>query len=125
MFIKNRNDVPAVDWGNGTSFRLVNKGEQLGFGVAHTVVKAGTSSKLKYESHLEACYCISGTGKVVSADGEIELVIEPGVLYGLDENDAHVLCADEDSDMHLVSVFSPALEGHERHELSEHEFSSY
>lgn len=125
MFIKNRSDVPAIDWGNGTSFRLVNKGEKLGFGVAHTVVKAGTASKLKYESHLEACYCISGSGRVVSADGATELIIEPGVLYGLDENDAHTLCADDASDMHLVSVFSPALEGHERHELSEHEFSSY
>ncbi|PRB38744.1 L-ectoine synthase [Arthrobacter sp. MYb23] len=125
MFLKNRDQVPAVDWGNGTSFRLVNKDENLGFGVAHTIVRAGTVSKLKYDSHLEACYCISGKGRVLSADGDTELIITPGVLYGLDNNDAHTLCADEDSDMHLISVFSPALEGHERHELSDDEYSSY
>lgn len=125
MFIRTRNDVPAIDWGNGTSFRLVNKGEQLGFGVAHTIVKAGTESKLRYEKHLEACYCISGSGRVVSADGITEAVITPGTLYALDQHDPHTLCADPDEDMHLISVFSPALEGHERHELSEHDFSSY
>lgn len=125
MFIKNRDDVPAIDWGNGTSFRLINKADRMGFGVAHTIVKAGTASKLKYDNHLEACYCISGTGTVVSSDGENELMITPGTLYALDQNDAHVLSADTGSDLHLISIFSPALEGHERHELSDHEFSSY
>jgi L-ectoine synthase len=116
--------VRQVDWGNGQSHRLLVEVESLGFGVAHTIVRAGSMSRLQYRRHLEACYCISGAGQIISETGEVH-AIEPGVLYALDRHDAHVLVAAESEDMHLVSVPNPALEGHERHVLDDSEFSAY
>lgn len=125
MFTKAKDEVPAVQWGNGTSYRLLNRDDNMTFGVAHTIVNAGTSSKLRYDNHLEACYCISGQGTVTSADGQTVLEITPGVLYALNEHDAHVLAADANEDMHLISIFSPALAGTESHRISDEGYSSY
>ncbi len=125
MFARSRHETPAVDWGNGSSFRLLVERDGLGFALAHTVVKAGTTSKLQYRNHLEACYCISGSGSVVSACGSVVLKLTPGVVYALDQHDAHVLAADPETDMELVSVFNPPIRGDERHTLAEDGYSHY
>ncbi|GAB4052441.1 ectoine synthase [Catellatospora paridis] len=123
MIVKARTEVPAVDWGNGTSFRLLVAKDNMGFAVAHTVVRAGSKSPLQYRNHLEACYCISGRGQVIS-DG-VTHEIEPGVIYALDQHDEHFLIADPDADMELISVFNPPLQGHERHNLDADGYSEY
>jgi L-ectoine synthase len=123
MIVKARTGVPAVDWGNGTSFRLLVEKDNMGFAVAHTVVAAGSKSPLQYRNHLEACYCISGRGQVI-ADG-ITYDIEPGVIYALDRHDEHFLIADPEQDMELISVFNPPLRGDERHNLDADGFSEY
>lgn len=97
----------------------------MGFAVCHTVVSRGTESRLQYRRHLEACYCISGRGSVVSADGTQVFPIEPGTIYALDKHDAHVLRADENEDMHLISVFNPPLNGQEKHQLDISGYSQY
>jgi len=60
MFVRSLDDVAQterfVDWGNGTSHRLLIEGDGMGFTVCHTVVRAGTQSLLQYRNHLEACY---------------------------------------------------------------------
>ncbi|WFE37849.1 ectoine synthase [Micromonospora sp. WMMD998] len=123
MIVKTRSAVPAVDWGNGTSFRLLVARDNMGFAVAHTVVTAGSKSPLQYRNHLEACYCISGRGQVIS-DG-VTYDIEPGVIYALDQHDEHFLIADPEQDMELISVFNPPLRGDERHNLDADGFSEY
>jgi L-ectoine synthase len=100
-------------------------GGTSGFTVAHTVVKAGTESRLQYRRHLEACYCISGKGSVISSDGKTVLPIEVGTIYVLDQHDAHTLTADANEDMHLISVFNPPLTGLEKHTLNPSGFSQY
>jgi len=97
----------------------------MGFTVCHTVVRAGTKSQLEYRRHLEACYCLAGRGTVATADGSASYDLRPGVLYALDEHDAHFLIADPGADLELISVFSPALRGDERHNLSADGFSQY
>jgi L-ectoine synthase len=124
MIVRTVEDVVPVEWGNGLSHRLLVASDGLGYSMTDTLVRAGTSSLLEYKSHLEACYCVGGRGKVVTQDGA-EHVIEPGVLYALDENDAHVLIAGEDQDLRLICVFLPALQGHESHKLRDGEFSYY
>src|SRR5690349_19885117 len=121
MIDKSRSEVPAVDWGNGTSFRLLVAKDNMGFAVAHTVVRAGSKSPLQYRNHLEACYCISCRGQVI-ADG-VTHEIEPGVIYALNDHDEHFLIADPDADMELISVFNPPLRGDERHNLDADGFS--
>lgn len=125
MFIRKRNEVAGIQWGNGTSHRMLTEKDGMGFTVAHTVVNAGSESRLQYQRHLEACYCISGRGSVISADSSEHYVIEPGSIYVLDKHDPHILKADADQDLHLISVFNPPLTGEEQHHLSEDGFSQY
>jgi len=125
MFIRKRNEIVGTQWGNGTSHRMLTEKDGMGFTVAHTVVNAGSESRLQYRRHLEACYCISGRGSVISADGSEHHVIEPGCIYVLDKHDPHILKAAADQDLHLVSVFNPPLTGEEQHHLSEDGFSQY
>ncbi|OKL45082.1 ectoine synthase [Pseudovibrio exalbescens] len=125
MFYRKKDELEGVNWGNGSSHRLITKKDNMGFTVAHTVVNAGSESRLQYERHLEACYCISGSGKVYNKDRSIVFNIEPGDIYALNEHDPHILVANEGEDMHLVSVFNPPLNGDERHKLDPEGFSRY
>lgn len=125
MFLRKKDEITPVEWGNGTSHRLLTASDKMGFTVAHTIVNAGTESKLQYRRHLEACYCIGGSGQVCSADGTKVLDIRPGTIYALDQHDAHLLRANDKEDLELISVFNPALDGKERHTLDDSGFSQY
>ena len=128
MFTRQLADVEKtdffVDWGNGTSHRLLTSQDGMGFTVCHTVVRAGSESRLQYRRHLEACYCISGSGEVEDMTGAVHRV-EPGTIYVLDAHDDHFLRADEAGDMVLVSVFNPPLAGTEKHRLNGEGGSAY
>jgi len=125
MIVRAKAEAKVVDWGNGLSYRFLLEPDRMGFTVAHTVVRAGTSSQLQYSRHLEACYCIAGQGRIATADGSLSWPLEAGVIYALDQHDAHVLIADEGSDVELISVFNPPLQGDERHNLGAEGFSQY
>lgn len=124
MIVRTKTGVTGVDWGNGLSYRLLVEQDNMGFTVAHTVVKAGSKSPLHYRNHLEACYCIAGRGQVIAGDGTVH-ELEPGVIYALDQHDEHFLIAAPDSDLELISVFNPPLRGDERHNFDSDEFSHY
>ncbi|CAM5489715.1 L-ectoine synthase [Streptomyces spiroverticillatus] len=124
MIIRKHDDVRSVDWGNGTSRRFLTASDGLGYTVTDTVVRAGTKSRLEYRRHLEACYCIDGSGEVVDTAGDSH-PITPGTLYALDKHDAHWLIASPHEDLRLVCVFTPALQGDEVHNLDAPEFSQY
>lgn len=128
MFIRSLTDVEAtdkfVDWGNGTSHRLLTAQDKMGFTVCHTVVRAGTESELQYRNHLEACYCIDGEGEVEDMDGKI-FPIRKGDIYVLDNHDRHFLRGGKNTDLILVSVFNPPLNGTERHNLNNPNGSAY
>lgn len=128
MIIRKLKDVVGsdreVNWGNGTSRRFLLERDGMGYSFTDTIVKANTTSLLEYKNHMEACYCISGSGLVVEASsGEIH-EIEVGTIYALDKNDAHYLVA-RDEDLRLVCVFMPALVGHESHSLNAEASSAY
>ena len=128
MFVRSLRDVEATDrfveWGNGTSHRLLTQADGMGFTVCHTVVRAGTESVLEYKSHLEACYCIGGEGEVEDMNGNI-YPIRVGDVYVLNMHDKHYLRGGKSCDLILVSVFCPPLQGTERHNLKDGEGSSY
>lgn len=125
MFTRSLQDVEAVEWGSGTSHRILTAKDNMGFAVAHTVVRKGTVSKLQYRNHLEACYCIGGKGAVMNEDKSKRWEITPGTIYVLNEHDAHYLLGGEDEDLILVSIFHPPIQGDEAHTLTEDGFSSY
>ncbi|AOE79286.1 MULTISPECIES: ectoine synthase [Pseudomonas] len=128
MFIRSKADIEKtahfVEWGAGTSHRLLTEKDQMGYTVCHTVVRAGTESLLHYRNHLEACYCIAGEGEVEDMDGNV-YPIRPGDMYVLDQHDRHYLRGGQHEDLVLVSVFNPPLRGDERHNLSDTSGSSY
>ncbi|MEU9886151.1 ectoine synthase [Sphaerisporangium sp. NPDC051011] len=124
MIVRDRSEVKCVEWGNGLSYRFLLETDNMGFTVAHTVVRAGSKSPLHYRRHLEACYCIAGSGQVIASDGTVH-EIRPGVIYALDRHDEHFLIADPGGDMELISVFNPPLQGDERHSFDSDEFSHY
>ncbi|MFD9702558.1 ectoine synthase [Lentzea sp. NPDC059081] len=124
MIVRDKAGVTGIDWGNGLSYRLLVEKDNMGFTIAHTVVKAGSKSPLEYRNHLEACYCIAGRGQVIDADGTTH-ELEPGVMYALDRHDQHFLIASPERDLELISVFNPPLRGDERHNFDTDEFSQY
>jgi L-ectoine synthase len=124
MIVRNSNEVPAIEWGNGTSRRFLVANDGVGYTVTDTLVRAGTKSRLEYRNHLEACYCIGGSGEVIELDGTSHPLV-PGTLYALNEHDAHFLVASPHEDLRLVCVFTPALRGDEVHSLDEHVSSAY
>ena len=128
MFVRSLNDVAKtdyfVDWGNGTSHRMLTEADGMGFTVCHTVVKKGSESLLEYRNHLEACYCIGGEGEVEDMNGNV-YPIKVGDIYVLNQHDKHYLRGGKDTDLILVSVFNPPLKGTERHNLKGDGSSAY
>ena len=118
MLIRKLEDVKTVEWGNGLSRRFLLEADGMGYTVTDTIVRAGTKSRLEYKNHLEACYCIEGSGSVIELDGT-EHPIEVGTMYALDKHDAHDLVASDHEDLRLVCMFTPALTGVETHRLTE------
>jgi L-ectoine synthase len=124
VIVRKLSDVLTVEWGNGLSRRFLLEEDGMGYTLTDTIVHAGTRSALQYREHLEACYCISGVGQVVDTEG-VAHTIKPGIMYALDEHDAHYLCASAEEDLRLICVFVPALKGAERHNLAQPAFSQY
>jgi L-ectoine synthase len=128
VFVRSRKDVETTDhfveWGNGTSHRMLTERDRMGFTVCHTVVRQGTTSVLQYRNHLEACYCIAGEGEVEDMHGN-RFPIREGDIYVLDKHDRHYLRGGKDADLVLVSVFNPPLTGSEKHDLNDPDGSSY
>lgn len=118
MLIRKLDSVKTVDWGNGLSRRFLLESDGMGYTVTDTIINAGTTSRLEYKNHLEACYCIEGSGAVVEMDGTRHEIV-PGTLYALDKHDMHDLIANPEGDMRLVCMFTPALTGDEAHRLTE------
>ncbi len=118
MLIRKLDEVKTVEWGNGVSRRFLLEADGMGYTVTDTVVNKGTKSLLEYENHLEACYCIEGSGSVIEMDGtEHEIVV--GTMYALDKHDSHYLLASPHEDLRLVCMFTPALKGDEAHTFGE------
>lgn len=99
--------------GNWDSTRLLLKDDNMGFSFHITTIYRGADFRMHYQNHLEAVYCISGRGEVVTLADDTTHTIEPGTLYVLDQHDAHILRAFEE--MVLACVFNPPLNGREVH----------
>ena len=106
-------EVNADNW---ISRRLLLKDDQMGFSLHDTTIRAGTSTEMHYQNHLEAVYCIAGKGSVKLLDSGETHVIEEGTVYALDKNDRHILMAE--TEMRMVCVFNPPLVGPESHDAN-------
>ncbi|WP_300059759.1 ectoine synthase [uncultured Roseobacter sp.] len=105
-------DASGPGW---TSLRLLVKSDGMGFSMTDTQVMPGEVLSLQYKHHIEACYCIGGTGQVTELDTGAVHEIGPGVLYAPNEHERHQVEALGPEPLHFICVFSPALQGDEVH----------
>jgi L-ectoine synthase len=106
-------DIKTDTW---ASRRLLLKQDGMGFSMHETTIFAGTQTHIWYKHHLEAVYCVEGSGEVELIPSGEKFRIEPGTLYALNKNDNHWLRADAGADLRLVCTFNPPLVGNEVHD---------
>lgn len=105
-------DIRAEN-GNWVSRRFLLANDGMGFSFHETTIFAGTETYIHYKHHLEAVYCVGGSGELEDLDnGDIHPVSD-GTMYALNGNERHILRARED--MRMICVFTPALTGREDH----------
>jgi L-ectoine synthase len=103
-----------VDSDGWHSVRLLLRQDGMGFSFHITTIHKGAELRMHYTNHVECVYCISGDGSIEDlATGEVSEV-RPGVMYALDQHDAHLLRAS--SEMVMVCVFNPPVTGREVHD---------
>lgn len=113
---KEKDSERRVDSDGWHSVRLLLKDDGMGFSFHITTIYAGAELEMCYSHHLESVYCITGEGSIEDlASGEIH-EIGPGLVYALDQNDAHILRAR--SEMTMACVFNPPVTGRETHDES-------
>ena len=105
-------DAAGPGW---NSLRLLVKSDGMGFSMTETTIDPGAVLRLRYKHHIEACYCIGGTGTVTEMDSGVVHEIAAGVLYAPNAHDRHEVRVTGKVPMHLICVFSPALQGDEVH----------
>ncbi|MDQ3032426.1 MAG: ectoine synthase [Myxococcota bacterium] len=112
-------DVSGETW---RSKRLLLAGDEMGFSFHETRIFAGTETRMHYQHHLEAVFCVEGEGEIETLDVATGVpdgrrwAIRPGTVYALDRHDRHVLRAR--TELRLLCVFNPPVTGRETHDAS-------
>ena len=118
MIVRNFSDLVGTDRdvrGKGfQSLRAVLDRDGVEFSMHQTRVKKGGPYHWHYKHHKEACCCLSGHGVITSMDTGESHCIGQGDIYILNDNDDHEFEAL--TEVVLISVFSPALTGQEKHQ---------
>ena len=118
MIVRHLTDIEGTDRAvEGPTFvsrRFVLADDKVGFSFHDTVLYTGTVTKMWYQNHIEAVYCIEGEGELEDLDNETTYRIEPGTLYLLNGHERHILRAT--SDLRMMCVFNPPLTGNELHD---------
>lgn len=99
--------------GGFTSLRFLLDQDKMGFTITKTLIPVGDKQHWHYKNHLEACFCIAGSGTLTNVETGETHPINKDVLYVLDNNDEHYFQAHED--VELICVFNPPLQGREVH----------
>ena len=100
--------------GSARTVRMLLQEDGVGFTVSDVNLAAGASNTLWYKHHWEANYVLRGSGTVSDLGAGTTWRLEPGTLYCVGPDDRHSMHAV--TDLHLLSVFCPALRGDEQHD---------
>lgn len=104
-------EVHAETW---FSRRFLLAGDGMGFSMHDTVLAPGTVTEMWYRNHVEAVYCIEGTGELEDIDNGAVYPVAPGTLYALNGHEKHRLRAH--TRLRMVCVFNPPCTGRETHD---------
>ncbi len=120
MFVKtlavlkeNGEEVVHSD-GKLRAVRFLTKSDGMGFSVSDVRCAAGLDEVLWYKHHWEANYILHGRGEVSDLSTGERWVMEPAMIYMVGPKDRHSMEAH--TDLHLISIFNPPLQGDEQHD---------
>lgn len=120
MFVKSADEMRAagkelvVAGGKARTIRMLTQADNVGFGLSDVHFDAGAEAVLWYKHHWEANHILAGTCEVTDLTTKQSWRLTPSMAYYVGPKDRHKLCAI--TDVHLLSVFSPALKGDEQHD---------
>jgi quercetin dioxygenase-like cupin family protein len=120
MFVKRADEMRAagkemvVANGRARTIRMLTQADEVGFGLSDVRLDAGAEAVLWYKHHWEANHILDGSGEVTDLTTGESWKLAPGTAYNVGPRDRHRLRAT--TDLHLLSVFSPALKGDEQHD---------
>ncbi|MGH3661381.1 MAG: ectoine synthase [Micromonosporaceae bacterium] len=118
MIVRTLKDIVGtdrdVDAPTFKSRRLVLAKERVGFSLHDTILYEGSETAMWYANHIEAVYCVEGTGELVNQETGEKHWIEPGTMYLLDGHEHHTLKAI--TQLRMVCVFNPPVTGREVHD---------
>ena len=100
--------------GKARSLRMLVKDDAVGFSFSDVHVTAGVTSELWYKNHWEANLVIGGRGKITEVATGRDWPMTFGTMHLVGPEDRHIVECLED--LHVVSVFCPALQGDELHD---------
>jgi L-ectoine synthase len=100
--------------GKGRALHMLTKVDNVGFGLSDVYLEAGTDAVFRQTNHWQANHIISGSGEVSDVTSGQTWDLEPGMAYYVGPKDRHRVRAH--TDIHLLSVFSPPLQGDEQHD---------
>lgn len=103
-----------VNFTGGHSLRMAIASDGLGFSVNKTIIPKGGPHNWHYKHHLEACYCIEGTGLITDLNTKEKMFIDKDTIYIL--NNHENMTFEAFTDVVLISVFNPPLKGNETHD---------
>ena len=104
----------VVAGGSARTVRMLLQEDRVGFTLSDVNLAAGNRNTLWYRHHWEANYILEGTGAVTDLGTGTVWPMEPGMMYCVGPEDRHSMLAH--TDLHLLSIFCPALGGNEQHD---------
>jgi L-ectoine synthase len=120
MFVKTAEDMRAQGLekvaasGAARTLRMLTQVDGVGFTLSDVHVEAGNTCVLWYKNHWEANFVIAGRGRSTNLTTGESWAMAPGTLHVVGPADRHDVQAEET--LHVVSIFSPALQGDEMHD---------
>ncbi len=108
--------VISISHGKATAVRLLTKADRLGFSLSEARTSQVGQLDVWYKHHWEANYVCSGKATLENRTTGERWPLEPDVLYCVGPKDRHRIICDEPSDIRVISVFNPPLEGDETHD---------
>ena len=119
MFVKRLDELRAagreltVAGGRARSVRALLREDGVGITLCDVNFDAGEETVLWYRNHWEANLILDGRGEVSDLTTGERWDLAPGTIYMVGPADRHRLIAE--TDLHLLSVFNPPLQGDEQH----------
>ncbi len=122
MFVRKIDEITSedkklrykTDAADLVSVRLLTKDDQCGFSLSDVRVQGELSFDLHYKNHVEVNYIVSGKVKVEELSSGESWELGPSSVYVVGPKDRHRMTTVGEA--HIVSVFSPAVTGSEKHD---------